>query len=115
MSDQTIAPNQHAGEADPALEHGASDRTYVNVAIFLAVMTALEVAVSYTKDQLGPAHDPLLLGLMAIKFVCVVLYFMHLKYDPAMCKRVFYSGLGVATLVYIAMLATFHYWAPGFR
>ncbi len=115
MSDQTVPVHEHAGEGDPALEHGPADRTYVMVAVFLAIMTALEVAVSYTKEQLGPFHDWALIILMVIKFICVCLYFMHLKFDHAMCQRVFFFGLGVAVLVYCGMLATFQFWAPGFR
>ncbi|MBS1847180.1 MAG: cytochrome C oxidase subunit IV family protein [Actinobacteria bacterium] len=116
MSDQTIPNYQHVADGgDAAVEHGASDRTYVMVALFLAVMTAFEVATSYTKKALGPFEDLVLLTLMAIKFVCVALYFMHLKYDQALCKRVFFFGVVVASLVYCGMLATFHYWAPHFR
>ena len=113
MSDHTIeSPHVAAGHEEKS---HSSDRTYVMVAIFLAVMTAIEVLVSYTKDALGGFEDPLLLFLMAVKFVCVALYFMHLKYDEAMCKRVFFFGLGIAVIVYCMMLGTFHYWAPHFR
>ncbi len=113
MSDQVL--HQTSNAHDPALEHGSSDRTYVMVAIFLAVMTALEVSVSYTKDALGPFHDWLLIVLMAIKFFVVCFYFMHLKNDPKMCQRVFFFGLGIASVVYVMMLGTFHFWATGYR
>ncbi len=116
MSDQTISHyEQGVTEGDYALEHAVADKTYVLVAVFLAVMTGLEVLVSYTKEALGPFHDWALIILMAIKFICVCLYFMHLKFDHAMCKRVFFFGLSVAVLVYCGMLGTFQYWASGFR
>lgn len=102
-------------EGDYALEHAVADKTYVLVAIFLAGMTALEVLCSYTEDQLGPAYDWVLVFLMSVKFFTVALFFMHLKFDHAMCKKVFFFGLSVAAIVYCAMLSTFHYWAPGFR
>ena len=117
MSDQaanaTFEPS--TGFEDPALTHGASDQTYVMVAIFLAVMTAMEVICSYTENRLGPFYDWVLITLMAIKFFTVALYFMHLRYDRALCRRVFFFGLGLASSVYVLALATFNYWAPGFR
>lgn len=116
MSDQTIEHyTPGVADGDAAVEHGASDKTYVMVALFLAVMTALEVITSYTKEQLGPFHDWVLLALMAIKFVCVALYFMHLKFDYHLCKKIFFFGVCVAGLIYAGMLSTFQFWAPGFR
>lgn len=118
MSEQTIYP-AHQGpqiqDQDPALEHGATDRSYVMVAIFLAVMTALEVVCSYTEDHLGPFYDWVLIVLMSIKFFTVALYFMHLKYDQKMARYVFFFGLSVAGVVYVAALGTFQYWGSGFR
>jgi cytochrome c oxidase subunit 4 len=114
MSQQVISP-PHQGAAAHDESHGASDRVYVMVALFLAVMTALEVACSYTESSLGPFYVWVLLVVMAIKFFTVALFFMHLRYDPRMCKIVFFFGLTVATVIYIGALSTFHYWAPGFR
>ena len=45
----------------------------------------------------------------AVKFFTVVLYFMHLKYDNVLFKRLFYSGLFLAMFVYVVALLTFHY------
>ena len=114
MSQQVISPSQQGATAHEK-SHGASDRIYVMVAVFLAVMTAAEVLCSYTESSLGPFYVWVLLVIMAIKFFTVVLVFMHLKYDPKTCAIVFAFGLGAATLIYTGALATFHYWAPGYR
>lgn len=114
MSQQAIATAQHGGAAHDE-SHGASDRVYVMVALFLAVMTALEVACSYTESSLGALYVPVLLVIMAIKFFTVALFFMHLRYDPKMCRNVFFFGLAVASIVYVVALSTLHFWAPGFR
>lgn len=94
----------------PQLAHGEhkhpSDRTYVVVALILAVFTAAEVTISYL--DIGPVFMPLLLTLMVIKFVTVVLYFMHLRFDHAIFGKLFWSGLILAVGVYCAALATFH-------
>ena len=73
----------------------------------LMVLTGAEIAVSYM--DIGKAQVPLLLVMMAVKFFTVVLYFMHLKYDNVLFKRLFYSGLFLALFVYIVALLTFHF------
>ena len=48
---------------------------------------------------------------MAVKFVTVVSYFMHLKFDNRIFSWLFYSGLILAVLVYVAALCTFQFFA----
>lgn len=105
-----------AGQS-PSVEasHASSDKTYVLVAIFLAVMTALEVGASEVESDLGKFYVPAILSLMVIKFIMVAAYFMHLKNDPKMARRVFTFGIAVAVLIFSGVLSTFHFWAPGFR
>jgi cytochrome c oxidase subunit 4 len=91
--------------------HAMSDRQYVQIALILAVITAMEVYASYA-DWLGKAFIPLLLFMMAIKFVSVVLYFMHLKFDSRIFSWLFYAGLLLAVGVYTAALLTFKFFNP---
>ena len=103
---------------DPTPEtdtHHTSDSQYVLVALFLAVMTAIEVLVSYHEKTLGAGYVWLLIALMVVKFGTVAWYFMHLKNDPKLCRRVFMFGLCVAVLIFCGMLSTLHFWAHGFR
>jgi cytochrome c oxidase subunit 4 len=46
---------------------------------------------------------------MVVKFVMVVSYFMHLKFDNRIFSLLFYVGLGLALFCYIAALATFKF------
>jgi cytochrome c oxidase subunit IV len=108
-------PEQHgetfdefAHEADPGYSHGFTDLQYVRVAVILAVITAMEIYISYA-DWVGGGFIPLLLFLMAIKFISVVLYFMHLRFDSKIFGWLFYSGLFLAVFVYLAALLTFHF------
>lgn len=104
----TTTSELHEAEThDDAEAHGLSDLGYVKVAIFLAVLTALEVSTYYF--DFGPFFIPVLLILMAIKFVTVVSYFMHLKFDNRMYSFMFYAGLGLALIVYLGTLATFQF------
>ena len=82
------------------------------MAIALAVITAIEVAISYMVDDLGPFFLPLLRGLMLIKFFSVVLFFMHLKFDNRLFSVMFYLGLVLAIAVYMATLFTFEFFSP---
>ena len=59
--------------------------------LILAVITAMEVTISYV--HIGPLFLPVLLILMAVKFVTVVSYFMHLKFDNRIFSFMFYMGL----------------------
>jgi cytochrome c oxidase subunit 4 len=84
-----------------------TDKQYVIVALILAGITALEVTLSYV--DVGAWFLPLLLVLMVVKFFAVVMYFMHLKFDNRIFSVLFYMGLFLAVGVYIAALATFHF------
>ena len=113
----TTEPETRAEEAArevERLEHEhPRDRLYVAVALILAVFTALEVATYNEEfsDALGDFQIPTLLGLMAIKFALVIMFFMHLRFDHKLFSWVFVGGLALAVGVYIAALAMFQYWA----
>ncbi|MBI2708227.1 MAG: cytochrome C oxidase subunit IV family protein [Actinobacteria bacterium] len=98
-----LAPEEHQVH-DLAGAH-VSDGKYVQIAIFLAVATGLEVYLSYSGLE-GAALVAPLLVIMAYKFITVALYFMHLKFDPKILTRVFYFGLILAVSVYAAALST---------
>jgi cytochrome c oxidase subunit 4 len=82
-------------------EHGVhpAEKQYMIVALVLAVITAIEVAISYAKG-LGDASAPLLLILAGVKFFLVASYFMHLKFDNRILRRVFLTGMVLAAIVY---------------
>jgi cytochrome c oxidase subunit 4 len=79
---------------------------YVKVAIILALVTAAEVAIYYI-DMSDALLVTLLLFFSFIKFVLVVLWFMHLKFDSPMFRRLFVTGVVLAVSVYAIVLATF--------
>jgi cytochrome c oxidase subunit 4 len=85
-----------------AHEH-ASVRTYVYVALVLTVITALEVGVIYIR-QLTPIIVPLLLAMSLAKFVLVVMFFMHLRYDARPLTAVFVGPLLIAVGLAVALM-----------
>jgi len=93
--------------SDANAEHGMSTRGYINIALILAAITALEVSTYYV--DFGPLFLPSLLIMMVVKFFMVVSYFMHLKFDNKVFSWMFYAGLFLAVGVYVAALSTFHF------
>lgn len=87
-------------------EHHPGPREYVKIAVFLAVVTAVEVAIYYMQALRG-VLVPMLLGLSALKFVLVALWFMHLKFDSRIFRRLFVTGISLAVVVYAVVLLTF--------
>ncbi len=78
---------------------------YIKVGLFLAAVTALEVALYYTNLADG-ALLGMLLALSALKFVIVVLWFMHLKFDNRLFSIMFTSGMVLAAGLFTVVLAT---------
>jgi cytochrome c oxidase subunit 4 len=105
----------HHGHAEPAHEEAhATNATYVRVAIILSIITAVEVIIYYMSAARG-ILVPALLILSIAKFIAVVGFFMHLKYDSRLFRFMFAAGLVLTLSVYLALLAmewTQHYFAP---
>ncbi len=78
---------------------------YVQIAIILAVLTAIEVAL-YFAPVIRGVVVPALLFLTVVKFVLVVAWFMHLRFDHRLFRRVFMVGLSLALAVFGIVVAT---------
>lgn len=102
--DYSHGPRTQPGTDHLVDDHGAhpGERTYVKVAVILAVVTALEVAVYYI-NALSELLVPILVVLSVGKFVAVVGYFMHLKFDDRRFTWIFVTGLLIAISVVIAV------------
>ena len=86
-----------------------SELEYIKIAAILAMITGAEVAIYYVK-ALKIVLVPLLLVFSLIKFTMVVMWFMHLRFDSRLFRRLFVTGLGLAMFVFTAVLTTFHVW-----
>ena len=93
----TAAPKQHGHP---------KERVYVVVALWLALITGMEIAISYIKMP-DPAKIAALLVLSVIKFAAVVGYFMHLKFDNPALRKPFITGIILAGAVYTIVLLAF--------
>lgn len=107
------AHEEHAHDDD----HGPSDRSYVMIALLLAVLTAVEVVFFIIEDDLPRNFVKVgLIVLMIVKFWIVGSYFMHLKFDKPILTYLFMAGLILAVVVYFIMLSAFEFspWNDGF-
>lgn len=93
--------------AHDAHEH-PSLQSYVRIAIILAIITGIEVAIYYIPAM----HDilvPTLVTLSAIKFVMVVAYFMHLKFDDRILTFIFTAAFIASLVIFIGLFAVTYY------
>jgi cytochrome c oxidase subunit 4 len=95
--------------AKPDDEDGHSHPTwkfYVMIGLVLTIITAVEVAIFYI-PQLAAVLVPTLIVLSVAKFVIVVMFYMHLKFDSAVFSRVFFAPLFLAVLVVVGLIILF--------
>ena len=79
---------------------------YVQIALILAVLTLFEVWVYY-QPALSKFLIPVLLGVSAMKFALVVLFYMHLKFDNRLFSALFTLGLTIGGCILIALIFLF--------
>jgi len=86
---------------------------YWLVGLALAVITLLEVWL-FAVEGLGGWYVPILLGLSLLKFIGVVAFFMHLRFDNRMFTYIFASSMIIGILIFtlILFLAEFGHQPP---
>ena len=94
----------HGGEHDGS---HASAKFYTIVGIILTVVTAIEVAIFYV-PALSRVLVPTLLVLSAGKFIGVVAYYMHLKFDNGLFTFLFVIGLALGLFEVGALMTLSH-------
>ena len=80
--------------------------TFFNVALALILITAVEIVIVYL-----PIHIFIVFSALAIlsltKFLAVIWWFMHLRWDRALCTILFMIGLLIATGTVTALMFLF--------
>jgi cytochrome c oxidase subunit 4 len=102
MADHGTSTATHGGGGGHA-----TVKTYINVAVLLAIITAIEVATLYVPGIPNSILVISLLVMSAVKFFLVVGYFMHLKYDSRIMRALFVGPLIIAILIILAVMALF--------
>lgn len=95
MSDDTTDHHDHPTRS-----------AYLEIALILAIMTAAEVLLYVFRDSLGRAvTTPALIVLTIGKFILVGAWFMHLRFDHPVLRRLFIAGLALAAAVFAIVTA----------
>jgi cytochrome c oxidase subunit 4 len=102
-----VQPTDAALEEPEHHEH-PNEAKYIQIAIILTIITVIEVAIYYL-ESVESLLVPTLIVLSTIKFVIVVGYFMHLKFDDKRLAWIFSGGMGMALAIYIGTWAVMHY------
>jgi cytochrome c oxidase subunit IV len=106
MSSPAAAPTSHdAHDADHALEQ-SKFWIFVQLAMLLAVITGLELVTVYLPFMRWLLVTVLVV-LSTVKFMFVIFYFMHLRWDKALCTILFFIGLVLAGGTMWALLKLF--------
>jgi len=87
---------------------------YVMIFVALVIVTALEVGMYYLEGEIPDGLIiTFLLTFAVVKFGLVASWFMHLRTDRPVFRRFFLVGIVAAVVLYVAVLATFHFWSGG--
>jgi cytochrome c oxidase subunit 4 len=95
-------------EHDATAHAHPTEMTYIKIAVILALITVVEVAIYYI-ESVSSVLVPALVILSAIKFLTVVGYFMHLKFDDKKLAGIFGSALIVSIAVFVGVWVLTHY------
>jgi cytochrome c oxidase subunit 4 len=79
---------------------------FVEIAMLLAVITGLELVTVYLPFMKWLLVSVLVV-LSTVKFMFVIFYFMHLRWDKAFCTILFFIGLVLAGGTMWALLKLF--------
>lgn len=98
----------HASTAPAAVGHHEPSKfhIYVQIAMLLGVITGIEIVLIYLPFAKWLVVTGLVV-LSAVKFLYVIFYFMHLKWDKAFCTVLFFIGMVLAGGTMWALLHLF--------
>jgi len=99
------AAHAHGGDA----HHHAEDnkfQIYVKIAMLLAVITGIEIVIIFFPWAKWLIVTSLAI-LSVVKFLYVIFFFMHLRWDKAFCTVLFFIGMIMAGGTLWALMAIF--------
>lgn len=107
MSTTSGAAERSPADEAEAHAHGHPEpRDYVRIFAILFVLTLLEVLASYVAMPQWLFVSGLT-GMAVAKFALVVGFYMHLKFDSRMFRRLFVFGIILALTVFALVLTLF--------
>jgi cytochrome c oxidase subunit 4 len=98
-------PPAHQAHSDV---HHPSPKTYILIGLILGIITAVEVSAYYIPAwENSRIYVPSMLIMSAAKFIIVVMFYMHLKYDHRLFRSLFTGPFLIAAVTLIILLFLF--------
>jgi len=89
---------------DPVAEESKRFFTFFNLSMFLVAITGIEIVIIYVQTFDGASIIGVLFATSIVKFVGVVWWFMHLRWDKILNTILFLMGLIIALGTYFAVI-----------
>jgi cytochrome c oxidase subunit 4 len=104
---QAVSPHGHDGHGQDDHSHDVSKfQIYVQIAMLLAVITGIEIVGVYLPFAKWIIVTSLVV-LSFVKFMFVIFFFMHLRWDKPFCTILFFIGLILASGTMWGLIALF--------
>ena len=89
---------------DPVAEESKRFFTFFNLSMLLVAITGVEIVIIYVQTFDGSYIIGILFATSILKFIGVVWWFMHLRWDKFLNTVLFLMGLVIAVATYIAVI-----------
>jgi cytochrome c oxidase subunit IV len=96
----------HGHHHDDTSHDVSKFQIYVQIAMLLAIITGIEIVAVYLPFPKWLLVTALVV-MSTVKFMFVIFYFMHLRWDKPFCTILFFIGLGLAAGTMWGLLALF--------
>jgi len=93
----------HLSHAELLDQENKRYHAFINLALFLSVFTGVEIVVIFLPFPPVVLFTTLI-TVSLVKFVCVILWFMHLIYDAPLLLILFVGGMLLAAGTMVALL-----------
>ena len=95
---------------DPVAEESQRFFTFFNLSMALTAITGIEIVIIYVQSFAGSSVIGILFATSILKFIGVIWWFMHLRWDKPFNAFVFLAAfLFLFIFIGIAMMDTVHY------
>jgi cytochrome c oxidase subunit IV len=89
---------------DPVTEESKRFFTFFNLSMILVAITGVEIVIIYVQTFEGSSIIGILFTTSILKFVGVIWWFMHLKWDKFLNTVLFLMGLVIALVTFFAVI-----------
>ena len=89
---------------DPIAEESERFFTFFNLSMILVAITGIEIVIIYVQSFEGSSIIAILFVTSILKFIGVMTWFMHLRWDKILNTVLFLMGLVISVFTYIAVI-----------